>query len=142
MNERIKQWILLIIGVIVGIVATIILLPKKVSKLSDGSEEVVRMGDVRVSANEYYSALKSEDRLNILLRHINVSVLKKRYSNLEEDAKKYAEERFDSFKQQAELYNYTVEDALKQYGYTDRDDFIKYVSDDYYLNQYYMEYLR
>lgn len=136
MKEIIKYLLLILLGAFIGFVLTVILLPKKVSKLSDGSEEVVSAGSVRVSANQYYNKLKSEDSLNILLRHINLELIKAKYPNQEEEAKKFAEKNYETFKQSYEMYGMNEKDALSQYGYRSKEDFIQYISEDYYINKY------
>ena len=137
MDIKNNRLILVIIGVAIGIAGTILFSPQKIAKLSDGSGEVVSVGNISVSANEYYSLLKDEDRLNTLLRYINTRLIKDKYPNRENEAKEYAEQQYSTFKQQIELYNVAEEDALAQYGYKDKDDFIKYTSEDYYMETYY-----
>lgn len=142
MKENIVNKIVyIIVGVLLGMVLMLVLMPKKIAKLSDGSEEVVSVGDRSISAEEYYSMLKNEDKLSILLRNIDVNLLKEKYPNQDKESSEYAENRYKTFLDQGQLYGYDEATSLKQYGYNNKNDFINYLKDDYYLNKYYEEML-
>ena len=71
-DNIINRIVFLIVGILLGVVLTIAIMPKKVAKLSDGSEEVVTVGNRSISADEYYGMLKGEDKLSVLLRNIDL----------------------------------------------------------------------
>ena len=138
-DNIINRIVFLIVGILLGVVLTIAIMPKKVAKLSDGSEEVVTVGNRSISADEYYGMLKGEDKLSVLLRNIDVNLLKDKYTNQEKESSEYAEKRYKTFLDQAQLYGYDEKTGLQQYGYSNKEDFINYLKDDYYLNKYYEE---
>ena len=136
-QENINKILLIVFGIIVGVITTLILVPTKIAKLSDGSEEVASISTRTISADEYYNLLKKKDNLSVLLREIDVSILKGLYPDSDNNALAYAENRYSTFLEQSELYGMSEEESLKQMGYTKKDEFINYLKDDYYLNKYY-----
>ena len=133
-KERI---ITLVIGILIGGLLMFIISPKRIAKLSDGSDEVVSVGNIKISANQYYDILKKEDRLNNLLRYISISLAKEKYPNQDSEAQAYGEQKYNEFVQQGQLYNYTEEQLLQEYGYTNKEEMIEYIKDDYYSNKLY-----
>ena len=132
---------LVILGIVIGVLIMSLSWPKRIAKLADGKEVIVTVNDKTYSADDYYDLLKGQDNLNTILRKINVDLTKAMYPNNETESVNYANDRYNTFLQQADAYGVTEEDALKQYGYNSKEDMIKYLKDDYYLNKYYTEQL-
>ena len=141
-KELVNKLICILIGLVIGILLMIIINPKRIAKLSDGSEEIVKVNNKSISANEYYTLLKGKDNISMLLRHIDVLILKDKYKDREDKALEYAKDRYDTFIRQGELYNMDEEALLSYYGYSNKDDFMSYLKDDYYLHTYYEEVMK
>ena len=138
-KEMIHNIIYVILGIIIGVLIMLAVWPKRIAQLSDGSEAVVTVGDKSFSANEYYEKLKGKDKLTTILREVDLYLTKQKYPNRETESTNYANERYDMFVSQAEAYGMDEATALEQYGYSSKKEFMDYLKDDYYLNQYYNE---
>ena len=136
-KELTNKIICLVIGILIGIIIMVIFMPKRIAKLSDGSEEVVNLSTRSISADEYYKLLKKQDKLSVLLREIDVSIIKGLYPNQDKESLDYANERYQTFLEQANLYGMEEKEALSSYGYSSKEEFIDYLKNDYYLNKYY-----
>ena len=126
-------------GIFIGSIFMLMLWPDRIAKLADGSEPIVTLNDKTYTADDYYKTLKDHDNIDVLLRMINVDLTKKIYGIQDNESTNYANERYDTFLAQTNSYGLTEEEALSQYGYSNKQDMIEFLKDDYYLNKYYTD---
>lgn len=127
------------IFLIIGVVLTLVLF-KRAPKLKNGEQVAVSIDKYKVTEQDIYNDIRENNGLNSALRKIDLSIVKKYFNgSLDEDAKKKSEEQADTYIKQYTNMGYTEEQFLAYYGFTTKEDFIKYLTEDYLLNKYFEE---
>lgn len=91
---------------------------------------VARVGGQLVTAKSLYNDMKDYYSISLVLEDIDEKILDKKYQLSEED-KNYIKETADGYISQYEEYGYTEEDFLTENGFSDYEDFCKYLETDY-----------
>ncbi len=91
---------------------------------------VARVGGQLVTAKSLYNNMKDYYSISLVLEDIDEKILDKKYQLSEED-KNYIKETADGYISQYEEYGYTEEDFLTENGFSDYEDFCKYLETDY-----------
>ena len=91
---------------------------------------VARVGGQLVTAKSLYNDMKDYYSISLVLEDIDEKTLDKKYQLSEED-KNYIKETADGYISQYEEYGYTEEDFLTENGFSDYEDFCKYLETDY-----------
>ena len=91
---------------------------------------VARVGGQLVTAKSLYNDMKDYYSISLVLEDIDEKILDKKYQLSEED-KNYIKETADGYISQYEEYGYTEEDFLTENGFSNYEDFCKYLETDY-----------
>lgn len=91
---------------------------------------VARVGGQLITAKSLYNDMKDYYSISLVLEDIDEKILDKKYQLSEED-KNYIKETADGYISQYEEYGYTEEDFLTENGFSDYEDFCKYLETDY-----------
>lgn len=130
-----------LIGLIAGLVIMRMCFPERIAKLADGKEVVLSYGDTKLTADDLYEDMKMFFSVNVLLNDVDLGILDEKYGKTEERteyADYYTKYYIDMYK---EYYGYSEEEAIKQLGFSDKDELYKYFELDFLRNKYYDEYL-
>lgn len=130
-----------LIGLIFGLVIMRMCFPERIAKLADGKEVVLSYGDTKLTADDLYEDMKVFFSVNVLLNDVDLGILGEKYGETEERteyADYYTKYYIDMYK---EYYGYSEEEAIKQLGFSDKDELYKYFELDFLRNKYYDEYL-
>lgn len=135
-----KELISLVIGLGIGIVIMLIIWPDRIAKLKDGSEVIVSVKGKSFTADDLYTELKTSGGLDALVNLMDQYILYDKY-DLDKEADKFAKEQAEQIYTNYETYyGYTKEQFLSANGFTSEDEFLGYLKDEYYYQEYYDEY--
>lgn len=131
-----------LIGVIITIIVVIIIWPKRIATLKDGTQPILTVNNTTYTADDLYNDMKDTYSINILINSLDKMILDKKY--------KEDNEMNDSVKQTAEYYysmyeqyqNITKEQFLENKGFKSEKEFLEYLKLDYRRNLYYDEYVK
>lgn len=140
--ERNKKNIMFFVGgVVVGGLIMGIMWPDRIAKLSDGTEVVAEINEKNFTADDVYNKLKEGNGLTALLQLVDLEILKEKY-DLDEEANNYAKEQSEYiYNMYQSAYGYTKESFLEENGFSDESEFLSYLQEEYYYQQYYNDYL-
>lgn len=140
-EERRKIIITLVGGIIIGAILMSLFIPKRIAKLSDGSEVIVKIDNKNYTADQLYTKMKTQYPISTLLDNLDRIILDDIYKK--EDYINNAKENADYYISNAEnYYGYTQEQFLSESGFDSYDDFVDYLLLDEYRNAYYQEYVK
>lgn len=111
---------LLIVGTVIGIFALTGCAGN--TSLKDGEEIVASIDGKEFTAEQLYEKMIKQSGSNTLVGMIDEYILNKEYET-DEDAKTYAESNIESYKSSYESYGQDFEQALKDAGYANEDEF-------------------
>lgn len=136
-----RELISLVIGLVIGIFVMGLLWPDRVAQLSNGEEVIVEVEGKQFTANELYEELKTSGGVDQLIDLVDNYILHRKY-DFAEEAEKFASEQAETiYTTYQNYYGYTKEDFLSLNGFASEDDFLEYLNDQYYYDQYYKEYV-
>lgn len=136
-----RELMFLFVGLVIGLLVMYILWPSRVATLKSGEEVVVEVKGKQFTADELYNKLKSTSGLDQLIDMVDSYLLHEKY-DFEEEAEKYAKEQSETiFKTYKDYYGYSKEEFLAANGFDDEKAFLDYLSNEYYYQQYYKEYV-
>ena len=130
-------------GIILGALVVLLMCgcEKTIPKLSNGDEAVVSFKDgSMISANEFYEKIKANS-YSVLINMIDTKIYEAEYPKKIEDAKKYADNYYESMKMYYTDENGNYDEsqllsALKQYyGYTTIDEYKEALKINYLRNE-------
>lgn len=128
-------------AILVGVIM-FIMWPQRIAKLSNGEEEIVRIGDHSVTANDLYDEFKKGGSLDATINIVDQYILTEKY-DLDSEAKKYAEEEsVNIYKEFQEYYGYSKVEFLDANGFKDEDNFLEYLYYEYYYKRYLNDYAK
>ena len=130
-----------LIGVIITVIVVIIIWPKRIATLKDGTQPILTVNNKTYTADDLYNDMKDAYSINILINSLDKMILDEKY--------KEDNEMNDSVKQTAEYYysmyeqyqNITKEQFLENNGFKSEKEFLEYLKLDYRRNLYYDEYV-
>ena len=131
-----------LIGVIITVIVVIIIWPKRIATLKDGTQPILTVNNKTYTADDLYNDMKDAYSINILINSLDKMILDEKY--------KEDNEMNDSVKQTAEYYysmyeqyqNITKEQFLENNGFKSEKEFLEYLKLDYRRNLYYDEYVK
>ncbi len=138
-----KTIVALVIGACLGALVMTFFFPERIAKLENGEEVILRVKNHSFTANDLYNAMKEENGNEALFKMVDIALLKDKYPNREEDAKKFAEEQKEAvFTSYQQYYGYTKEEFLQANGFASEEEFEADLISQFYYQQYYDEYTR
>lgn len=136
-----RELMFLFVGLVIGLLVMYILWPSRVATLKSGEEVVVEVKGKQFTADELYNKLKSTSGLDQLIDMVDSYLLHEKY-DFKEESEKYAKEQSESiFKTYKDYYGYSKKEFLDNNGFDDEKAFLDYLSNEYYYQQYYKEYV-
>lgn len=139
--ENKKAIIGFVVGLGIGLLLMAVLWPDRIAKLKNGEEPVVTLRGMEITADDFYNKLKESYTLESIVDLIDSYILNDKY-DLDEEAKKYAEETSKNvFTQYEAYYGYSKEDFLASEGFKDEADFMEYLKVGYLYDTYVEEYV-
>lgn len=134
----------LAIGILVGVLVMGIFWPKRIAKLANGEEVVVEIKGYKFTADDLYNEMKSIYGTNdALFNLVDLTILKDKYPDLDEEATKEAEKNRDGiYETYLNYYGYTKDEFLSANGFKDEDDFLNYLKGQFYYEHYYTDYIK
>lgn len=127
-------------GVLITSIIVTIIWPDRIATLKDGTQPVAEIDGEKITADILYEKLKHQNDINVLLREVDAKLLTEMYEEDDEMINEL-EKTANDYYSQAESYNMSKSDFLKQYGYNSHDDFIEDLKLNYRRNEYYEEYV-
>lgn len=141
-----RKTIYLTVGcLLVGFLIGMLVYGTKIATLKDGTQPIVSIDGLTITADDLYTDLKdkySTNALNLVLEKIDNKVLSKMYKDddeMEDSIKETSEYYLNMYKKN---YGYTEEQFLSAYGFADMDAFYESLRLDYRRNKYYEEYVK
>lgn len=139
--NKIRDFIFLLVGLVIGILVMYILWPDRVAKLASGEEVIVEVKGKQFTADELYDKLKESNGIDQLVDMVDNYILHEKY-DFKEEAEKFAKEQSETiYTTYQNYYGYTKEDFLGANGFDSEKDFLEYLNNEYYYEQYYKEYV-
>lgn len=136
-----RELMFLAVGLVIGILVMYILWPDRVATLKSGEEIVVEVKGKQFTADELYNKLKSTSGLDQLIDMVDNYILHEKY-DFEEEAENFAKEQSETiYTTYQNYYGYTKEDFLGANGFESEKDFLDYLNNEYYYQEYYKEYV-
>ena len=120
----------LVVGLLLGIVIMFFV---------NGGTEAVVSGKL-ITKGKLYNKMKDYFSISLILEDVDKTILNKKYDLAEEDLNEIKKTADDNIKQY-EMYGYTQEDFLKEYGFDSYDSFIDYWKLDYKRSLYVYDYI-
>lgn len=127
-------------GVLLTVLIAFIIWPDRIATLKDGTQPVVKVGDITYTADDLYENMKDYYSVSLLLDQIDSDLLTDLYpedDEMTEEVKSNAEYYINMYEQ---YYGYTEEEFLSKNGFSSYDAFLEYLRLDYrrglYLDDY------
>ena len=130
-----------LIGVIITIIVVIIIWPKRIATLKDGTQPILTVNNTTYTADDLYNDMKDTYSINILINSLDKMILDKKYkedNEMNDSVKKTAEYYYSMYEQ---YQNITKEQFLENKGFKSEKEFLEYLKLDYRRNLYYDEYV-
>ena len=131
-----------LIGVIITIIVVIIIWPKRIATLKDGTQPILTVNNTTYTADDLYNDMKDTYSINILINSLDKMILDKKYkedNEMNDSVKKTAEYYYSMYEQ---YQNITKEQFLENKGFKSEKEFLEYLKLDYRRNLYYDEYVK
>ena len=131
-----------LIGVIITIIVVIIIWPKRIATLKDGTQPILTVDNTTYTADDLYNDMKDTYSINILINSLDKMILDKKYkedNEMNDSVKKTAEYYYSMYEQ---YQNITKEQFLENKGFKSEKEFLEYLKLDYRRNLYYDEYVK
>ena len=131
-----------LIGVIITIIVVIIIWPKRIATLKDGTQPILTVNNTTYTADDLYNDMKDTYSINILINSLDKMILDKKYkedNEMNDSVKKTAEYYYSMYEQ---YQNITKEQFLENNGFKSEKEFLEYLKLDYRRNLYYDEYVK
>lgn len=126
----------------IGALVMIPFFPERIGKLANGEEVIVEVGNHKFTADDLYKALKEKNGNEALFKMVDLAILKDKYPNEEDNAKKFQDEQKESvFASYQEYWGYTKEQFLEANGFSSEEEFEKELNSQYYYQKYYDDYV-
>ena len=128
-------------GALIAILVVIIIWPKRIATLADGTQPVATFNETIITADELYNDMKNYYSISLLLDNIDNKLLSGMYPSddeMESSVKENAEYYLESYKT---YYGYTTEQFLSRNGFKNYDEFLEYLKLSYRRNKYYEDYV-
>lgn len=136
-----RELIFLVVGLVIGVLVMFVLWPDRVATLKSGEEVVVEVKGKQFTADELYEKLKGTSGLDQLIDMVDSYILHEKY-DFKEEAAKFAEEQSETiYTTYKNYYGYTKDDFLGANGFDSEKDFLDYLNNEYYYQEYYKEYV-
>lgn len=140
-SDNKRELMFLLVGLVIGVLVMYILWPDRVATLKSGEEVVVEVKGKQFTADELYDKLKGTSGVDQLIDMVDNYILHEKY-NFEEEAENFAKEQSETiYTTYQNYYGYTKEDFLSLNGFDSEKDFLDYLNNEYYYDQYYKEYV-
>lgn len=138
-----KEITLVVVGILVGVIVTSLLTPKKIAKLSNGEEVVAEVNGSTFTANQLYDELKSDSGgISALINLVDNYILHQEFPDKESEAEEYASSQSEYILSMYEsYYGYTEDEFLEYAGFSSSDSFIEYLQEEYYYQLQYDAYV-
>ena len=130
-----------LIGVIITVIVVIIIWPKRIATLKDGTQPILTVNNKTYTADDLYNDMKDTYSINILINSLDKMILDKKYkedNEMNDSVKKTAEYYYSMYEQ---YQNITKEQFLENNGFKSEKEFLEYLKLDYRRNLYYDEYV-
>lgn len=131
-----------LIGVIITIIVVIIIWPKRIATLKDGTQPILTVNNTTYTADDLYNDMKDTYSINILINSLDKRILDEKYKEdnaMNDSVKKTAEYYYSMYEQ---YQNITKEQFLENNGFKSEKEFLEYLKLDYRRNLYYDEYVK
>ena len=123
-----------LIGVIITIIVVIIIWPKRIATLKDGTQPILTVNNTTYTADDLYNDMKDTYSINILINSLDKMILDKKYkedNEMNDSVKKTAEYYYSMYEQ---YQNITKEQFLENNGFKSEKEFLEYLKLDYRRN--------
>ena len=131
-----------LIGVIITVIVVIIIWPKRIATLKDGTQPILTVNNKTYTADDLYNDMKDTYSINILINSLDKRILDEKYKEdnaMNDSVKKTAEYYYSMYEQ---YQNITKEQFLENNGFKSEKEFLEYLKLDYRRNLYYDEYVK
>lgn len=136
-----RELMFLVVGLVIGALVMYALWPDRVASLKSGEEVVVEVKGKQFTADELYEKLKGTSGLDQLIDMVDNYILHEKY-DFEEEAENFAKEQSETiYTTYKNYYGYSKEEFLGSNGFDTEKDFLEYLNNEYYYEQYYKEYV-
>ena len=131
-----------VVGLFIGLMIMLLLLPDRIAKLENGEEVIVQIGEKTITADNLYLDMKENYTISLLIQKIDNIILSELYPE-DNEMKTAVNETADYYIATYETYyGNTVDQFLSSNGYKNRDDYLEKLKLDYRRNKYYKEYVK
>ncbi len=128
-------------GVLITTLIVFIIWPDRIATLKDGTQPVVKVGDVTYTADDLYENMKDYYSVSLLLDQIDTDLLSELYpedDEMLEEVNSNAEYYLNMYQQ---YYGYTEEEFLEKNGFSSYNSFLEYLKLDYRRDKYLDKYI-
>ena len=137
-----KLFLGLIIGLIIGLTIMASFIPERISKLKNGEEPIITLGDYSITANDYYENLKGKLDFELLLEDVDKYILDQLYKTDEKMTKDVTTEMNNTIKEYTEYYGYTESDFIKENRLGSKEEFFNILLNNFKRSLYFQDYVR
>ena len=130
-----------LIGVIITVIVVIIIWPKRIATLKDGTQPILTVNNKTYTADDLYNDMKDAYSIKILINSLDKMILDEKYkedNEMNDSVKQTAEDYYSMYEQ---YQNITKEQFLENNGFKSEKEFLEYLKLDYRRNLYYDEYV-
>lgn len=114
-----------IVGALISAIVATVIWPERIATLKDGSQPVAEIDGKKVTADEIYTGIATDTKVNLLLKLTDKMLLSKIYEETDEMKAEIEEKAQKYYKEAKEYYQMSESDFLKQYGYASHKEFIE-----------------
>ena len=137
---------LLIFGALGGILVTtlvaVIIWPDRIATLKDGTQPVVKIDGLTMTADDLYTDMKEIYSISSLLDKIDNKILEKKYPDSDEMKNKIEEQADQYYKMYEQYYKMDKETFLSNNGFASEKKFLEYLKLNYRRTTYAKEYVK
>ncbi len=126
---------------LLGMLVMSFFFPKRIAKLKNGEEVVVKYENGELSANELFDELKKYSAINLILNKVDTEILTDIYE-VDENMTTEIQAQADEYIAYYEENGYSKEEFLTQSGFKSYEDFVEVIKVEYLQNKYYIDSLK
>lgn len=130
------------IGLFLGLFLMSFKITKQTIPLLNGQIPVVTINNDHITSDEYYTILKENTPISLLLDEIDRRILRNMYEISKEKEEEIEKDALNTIKTYTSYYEISEEEFYANNGFKNKKDFIEYVKLEYLRQEYEKDYLK
>lgn len=129
-------------GILLSVLVTVIIWPDRIATLKDGTQPVVKIDGLTITADDLYTDMKEVYSISSLLDKIDNKILTKKYKDSEEMDDEVQAQADNYYKMYEQYYQMDKETFLNNNGFNSETKFLEYLKLNYRKTLYSKDYVK